>query len=145
MDAENVDLTVWRRHVREALNRHESVVSYGDHQGEPELREALSRYAGRTRGLSAAPGEVVVGAGSQPLLSLLCGLAGKKRIAIDERGFAQAEQIFRDFGMEIVPLPCDENGLDPRALRKSGVDLAYISPSRRWKAAAQCPQAGGLN
>lgn len=139
VDAENVDLTVWRRHVREALNRHESVVSYGDHQGEPELREALSRYAARTRGLSVTPGEVVVGAGSQPLLSLLCGLAGKKRVGIDERGFAQAEQIFRDFGMDIVPLPCDENGLDPAALHKSGVDLAYISPSSPVKSGSAMP------
>ena len=52
-------------------------------------RSPAMRHA--PRGLSVTPGEVVVGAGSQPLLSLLCGLAGKNRVAIDERGFAQAE------------------------------------------------------
>lgn len=128
-DAENADLRLWRRHVRDVLNRREIIVSYGDHQGEPALREALSLYAGRARGVAAGPEEIVVGAGSQPLLYLLCGLAGRRRAAIDEHGFAQAEQVFHDCGIEVIPLPRDENGLDPEALRASGADLAYVSPS----------------
>ena len=115
--------------MRDVLNRREIIVSYGDHQGESALREALSLYAGRARGVAAGPEEIVVGAGSQPLLYLLCGLAGRRRAAIDEHGFAQAEQVFHDCGIEVIPLPRDENGLDPKALRASGADLAYVSPS----------------
>lgn len=128
-DAEAADLRIWRRHVRDILNRREIIVSYGEHQGEPALREALSLYAGRARGVSAGPEEIVVGAGSQPLLYLLCGLAGKRCAALDEHGFVQAEQVFRDCGIKVIPLPRDENGLRPDALRQSGADLAYVSPS----------------
>lgn len=138
-DAENDDLRIWRRHVRDVLNRREIIVSYGDHQGEPALREALSAYAGRARGVAAGAEEIVVGAGSQPLLYLLCGLAGRHRAAIGEHGFAQAEQVFRDCRIEVVPLPYDENGIDPEALRRSGADLAYVSPSASVEGGSAMP------
>ena len=138
-DAEDADLRIWRRHVRDVLNRREIIVSYGDHQGERALRESLALYAGRARGVSAGAEEIVVGAGSQPLLYLLCGLAGRRRAAIDEHGFAQAEQVFRDCGIEVLPLPRDEHGLSPEALRASGADLAYVSPSASVESGSAMP------
>lgn len=155
-DGENADLKIWKRHVRDVLNRKELIVSYGDHQGEKALRQALSQYASRARGVSAGADELGVGAGSQPLLYLLCGLAGERRVAIEERGFAQAEQVFSDCGMEVLRLPSDQNGLNPEALLACGARLAYVSPSspvssgsamptsRRFQLLAWAQQTGGI-
>ena len=129
IDAETADITIWKRHIRDVLNRPDSIVSYGDPQGEPALREALAAYAYRARGVKADPEQIVIGAGIQPLLTILCGLLPQKKIAMDGVGFLQAERAFDDCGVETVRLPGDQEGLDLSALEKSGVKQVMVSPS----------------
>ena len=143
VDIGNIDIKIWRRNVRAALNRQNVLASYGDHQGEPELREALSSYSYGARGVVAQPGQIVVGAGTQPLLSILCGLMGPERrsVAMEEPGFPQAEQVFTDSGISVRKLPCDENGIRMDALEQSGARLAYVSPSNRVRTGSGIPMS----
>ena len=61
----------------------------------------------RSSGVSAGP-DTIVAAGTQTLLSIVCGLTrGGKRVALEEQGFRQAEQVFSDCRMEISFLPND--------------------------------------
>ena len=90
VDSGCIDIKIWRRHIRDVLTQQEVLTSYGDPQGEPALREALSSYCYGVRGVKASPEQIVIGAGTQPLLYLLCGLLPEKTVAIDERGFPQA-------------------------------------------------------
>lgn len=135
VDGSVVDLKAWRRNIRSALNRQEILVSYGDHQGEASLREALSAYSWRARGVAAPPECIVVGAGTQPLLSILCGLLGEddRRIAMEEPGFRQAEQVFGDCGFSVLKLRGDGDGIDMEELRRSGVKLVFVNSSNRVK------------
>jgi GntR family transcriptional regulator/MocR family aminotransferase len=66
VDRENIDIKIWRRHIRDVLNRQDIIASYGDHQGEYALREALSAYSYGVRGVTATPEQIVIGAGTQP-------------------------------------------------------------------------------
>ncbi len=133
VDSENIDIKIWRRHIREVLNRQDIIASYGEHQGEYALREALSAYSYGVRGVIAAPEQIVIGAGTQPLLSVLCGLlSGKENcVAIEEPGFLQAEQVFSDAGIRVLHLPADESGISIAALKESGTGLVFVSPSNR--------------
>ena len=139
----DTDIKIWRRNVREALNRQNVLVSYGDPQGEPALREALSAYSFRVRGVAARPEQIVIGAGTQPLLSLLCGLLGGERVAVamEEPGFPQAEQVFSDFGLPVRILPGDADGIRMDALEQSGARLAYVSPSNRVRTGSCIPMS----
>lgn len=141
VDGENIDIKIWRRHIRDVLNRQEVIASYGEPQGERELREALSAYSYGVRGVVATPEQIVIGAGTQPLLSILCGLLSgtDRRIAIEEPGFLQAEQVFSDCGMAVQRLPVDENGISMDALRKCGAKLVFVSPSNRVQTGASIP------
>ena len=141
VDIGNTDIKIWRRNVRAALNRQNVLASYGDHQGEPELREALSAYCYGARGAVARPEQIVIGAGTQPLLSLLCGLIGPEHssVAMEEPGYPQAEQVFADFGLPVRKLPCDEDGIRMDALGQSGARLAYVSPSNRIRTGSVIP------
>lgn len=143
VDSENSDIKIWRRHIRDVLNRQEVIASYGTPQGEPELREALSSYSYGVRGVVAAPEQIVIGAGTQPLLSILCGLLNgwDNRVAMEEPGFLQAEQIFSDCKMEVLRLPVDENGIRMDALRASGAKLVFVSPSNRVQTGASIPMS----
>ncbi|MCY1714132.1 PLP-dependent aminotransferase family protein [Caproiciproducens galactitolivorans] len=143
VDSENIDIKVWRRHIREVLNRQEVIAAYGEHQGERALREALSAYSYGVRGVVAAPEQIVIGAGTQPLLSILCGLLSDtdRRVAMEEPGFLQAEQIFSDCGLTVLHLPCDENGIRMDALKESGVRLLFVSPSNRIQTGMSLPMS----
>jgi GntR family transcriptional regulator/MocR family aminotransferase len=133
VDSANIDLKIWRRHIRDVLNRQDIIASYGEHQGERTLREALSAYSYGVRGVISTPEQIVIGAGTQPLLSILCGLVHDygSRVAMEGPGFPQAEQVFSDSGMSIVRLPADHDGIRMDALRESGVRLVFVSPSNR--------------
>jgi GntR family transcriptional regulator/MocR family aminotransferase len=137
------DIKIWRRNVREVLNRQNVLVSYGDPQGEPALREALSAYSYRVRGVAAKPEQIVIGAGTQPLLSLLCGLLGREpvSVAMEEPGFPQAEQVFAEFGLPVCILPGDDDGICMDALEQSGARLAYVSPSNRVRTGSCIPMS----
>lgn len=129
VDMDSADITIWKRHIRDVLNRPDSITSYGDPQGELSLREALASYAYRARGVHAFPEQIIIGAGIQPLLTILCGLLSEKKVAMDSTGFLQAERAFDDCAMEVIRLPADEEGLSVEALTHSGAPQVLVSPS----------------
>ncbi|MCH4239593.1 MAG: PLP-dependent aminotransferase family protein [Oscillospiraceae bacterium] len=133
VDSTCADLKAWRRHIREILNRPQAMVRYGEHQGELSLREALRDYSYGARGVVCSAEQVVIGAGTQPLLYILCGLMQGQvgAVAIEEPGFPQAEQVFADCGIEVLRLPGDDSGMRPEALQQSGAKVAYVTPSSR--------------
>lgn len=141
VDSDNIDIKIWRRHIRDVLNRQEVIAGYGEHQGERALREALSAYSYSVRGVVASPEQIVIGAGTQPLLTILCGLLNghDKRVAMEEPGFLQAEQVFSDCGLSVLHLPADESGIRMDALTESGAKLLFISPSNRIQTGASLP------
>ncbi len=142
VDSGSIDLKIWRRHIRDVLNRQRVIASYGDHQGEPQLRAALSAYSYGVRGVIAPPERIVIGAGTQPLLSILCGLLGPARaVAMEEPGFPQAEQVFSDCGFPVVKLPGDSEGVRMDALARCGAKLLFVGPSNRVRTGASIPMS----
>ena len=123
------ELDFWRRSVRQVLRDTAALVSYGDPQGEPELRRALAAYSYKARGVRTAPENIVIGAGIGPLLNILCGLTGRERLVGMESGFEQAERIFSDYGINTFPLDGDLNGARTDSLKKSGADTLFLLPS----------------
>jgi len=113
IDSKYIDIKFWKRCVKDVLDNHSAIASYGVPQGEPVLREALCEYSGRVRGVNACLETTMIGAGTQALLSVLLGLCKEygKTIAVEKGVFPQGEQIFTDFGFSLCPLKADKNGI----------------------------------
>lgn len=113
VDAEYIDIKFWKRCVKDVLDKHYIISSYGCTQGEEALRTALCNYSRNVRGVDASSDRIVVGAGTQTLLSILLGLCGEygKDVAIERGFFPQGEQIFSDFGYSFTELTADKNGI----------------------------------
>jgi GntR family transcriptional regulator/MocR family aminotransferase len=143
VDPHAVPVSLWQKHLRSVLARTEVVTSYGSGPGETELREALSEYAYRVRGVRTSPNRIVIGAGLQPLLYLLSGMLRERSrlIGLEQPGFAQAERVFADCGLTVCHLPCDENGLCPDAPADAGVQAVYLMPSARAGTGAPMPMS----
>ncbi len=115
IDAKTADIDIWRRHLRTALNMQDKIISYGDPQGEPELREALVEYCYTARGVRASAERIVIASGTQQLLTVLCRILGRGgRVAMERPGFVQGEQIFIDFGWDITFLSYTDDDIEEK-------------------------------
>lgn len=123
-------LTDWKKAVKNILNKEYLLNSYGEHQGEFLLRKALEKYSFTVRGVNSSVENIVIGAGTQSLLYILCGLIGiNKIVALEKGAFIQAEQIFRDFGYKIKYYISDDSGIDINSLKKINPDIVLINPN----------------
>ena len=99
VDRESFQFDLWRRYVKSALRQDERLLSYGEPQGEREFREALCAYLGRHRNVICTPDSIVVGAGVQSLLHILCPMLRERNSAwFFNPSFRQGRQIFEDYG-----------------------------------------------
>ncbi len=99
VDRESFQFDLWRRYVKSALRQDERLLSYGEPQGEREFREALCAYLGRHRNVICTPDSIVVGAGVQSLLHILCPMLRERDSAwFFNPSFRQGRQIFEDYG-----------------------------------------------
>lgn len=99
VDRDSFQFDLWRRYIKSALRQDDRLLSYGEPQGERELREALSTYLSRGRNVVCTPDSIVVGAGVQSLLHVLCPMVRERETAYFYNAvFRQGRQIFEDHG-----------------------------------------------
>jgi DNA-binding transcriptional MocR family regulator len=110
------------------------VLQYSVTEGDPQLRAAIAaRYT--ARGLATTAADLVVTAGSQQGLSLLATalLEPGDTVLVEDPSYLAALQCFRFAGARVVPVPCDEHGVDPRAaaelVRTERPKLLYLVPN----------------
>ena len=100
--------------ARGALERDgRTILSYGPSPGYAPLRELLAEQHG------VEPARILLTNGSLQGLVLLAQLtAVGRRVLVEQPTYDRPLKILRELGAEIVPLPCDDDGLDPDALER---------------------------
>lgn len=102
VDAESFNMDIWRRYVKSALRQTEKLLFYGEPQGEYGLRCEIAKYARETRNCVCTEENIVIGAGVQTLLNILCPLLkGKKTVCFDDLSYRQGTAIFTDYGFKV--------------------------------------------
>ncbi|GGV69741.1 PLP-dependent aminotransferase family protein [Streptomyces massasporeus] len=101
-------LASYRRALQQAPNE---VFGPGDPAGRRELREALTEYLARARGVRTAPDRIVICSGFAHALRLLFG-GGVLRgpLAVEAYGLGFHREVLAAAGVRTVPLPLDEHG-----------------------------------
>ena len=117
VDADSFDFNLWRRYIKSTLRQDGRMLTYGEPQGEYELREVISRYVMNKRNAVCRPENIVVGAGSQALLNILCPLIKEhKTVCFRDTRFAQGMVIFEDYGFDVEK-------------EKENASVLYMTPS----------------
>ena len=99
-------------------------------QGETVLRNALQKYSLGVRSVNTSAENIVVGAGTQLLLYLLCSLVGtNKTVATAKSSYIQAEFIFKTLGLDIKYFDTDSKGITISSLEKIKPDMVLINPN----------------
>lgn len=130
IDEKIIDLAEWKKNIKDIINRNYLLTSYGDVQGEKALRSALQRYSLGVRSVNAQESNIVVGAGTQAILYLLCSLIGfGKKVAVEKSGYVQAEMIFKSFDYDIHYFESDKYGVTIDSLKEISPDIILINPN----------------
>jgi GntR family transcriptional regulator / MocR family aminotransferase len=109
---------------------------YGDPRGSQRLREVLASYLSRVRGADADAERVVVCTGfAQGLNLALASLValGVGRVAFEDPGYDETGRIAAGLaGVQLVPVPVDEEGVRVDALAAARVQAVVVSPAHQW-------------
>jgi GntR family transcriptional regulator / MocR family aminotransferase len=109
---------------------------YAEPRGERELREALADQLGRTRGVVAAPEQIVVVSGAAQgidLLARMLAAAGARRVAIEDPSLDSQPQRLRINGLEPVAQSVDGEGLEVDGLDG---DAVIVTPAHQFPTGA---------
>ncbi|WP_378951734.1 PLP-dependent aminotransferase family protein [Pelosinus sp. sgz500959] len=134
MDIDGFDFSLWKRYISKAFLHKERLVSYGNIKGEEELRIEIAKYIQKSRGVYTHKSQIIIGAGVQNLLSILCSILKLENnsIAFEEPGFKNGRRIFADNAFKIKPIKMKKDGIDMEELVDSGETLVYVSPSHQF-------------
>lgn len=125
---------VWRRLTRAILSQDNvATFSQGQAKGDPQLRETIARYLHASRGVNCSANQMIVGAGNDFLLMLLCRLLeGEGTVAFENPTYLKAYRIFELFSGQAVTVPSDEGGIRAKDLEEVGAKAVYVMPSHQY-------------
>ncbi len=143
LDRREFPVTTWRRLILENFGKAGANLSdYGHPAGDPQLRTAIASHLGATRGIHADAERIVITAGAQDGLNLLCRIlvAQGSGVVVEDPGYEAAALLFESYGAVLNPILIDGDGLVTDNLPNSrGIALAYVTPSHQFPTGVTLP------
>jgi 2-aminoadipate transaminase len=98
-------------------------LQYSTTEGDPDLRAAIAARL-EARGLPTDADDVLVTSGSQQALTLAATVLIEPgdRVLVEEPSYLAALQAFALAGARVVPVACDDDGLDPEAVAAAAIE-----------------------
>jgi GntR family transcriptional regulator/MocR family aminotransferase len=126
----------WAASIRRGLRAApHSRLDYGDPRGAPELRQALTAYLGRVRGVACDASCVIVTSGMAQGMALVGRTVlarGGRRVGVEDPGSGPGRAQLAATGLEPRPVAIDEHGLRSDALMEANVDLVLVTPAHQF-------------
>lgn len=139
--AEGFPFSVWAKLMRRTISQQgDALLRSPPHNGALLLRQAIAEHLSRFRGVLTSPDQIVVGAGTEHLCSLLVQLLGRElRYAVEDPGYPKPAQVFQLESGACRFLPVDQKGISFQALSKSDAQVIHLSPSHQFPTGAVTP------
>ncbi len=134
VDPESFPQNTWRKLSKNILlEERRELFALGDPQGDYELRSTIAAYLHQARGAEALPEQIVIGAGNDFLLLLLCAMFGAgQHIAMESPTYKKAYDLFCNLSNEVCIVGMDESGMRIDALEQTQAQTAYVMPSHQY-------------
>ncbi len=110
-------------------------LTYADHRGVPELRNAVAEYLARVRGVVAEPEHVIVCCAASHALTVLWRALrhqGARRVAVEDPGWRPQRRTVERAGLEAIPVRVDTDGLVVSELATADVDAVVLTPAHHY-------------
>lgn len=124
----------WTKLLRETISEYsDKLMARSPSAGIPELHTAIADYLYQFRGMSVAPEQIIVGAGTEYLYGLIIQLLGRdKTYAVEDPGYQKITKIYKANEVDCIPIPLDTQGIRIHELISSGADILHISPAHHF-------------
>lgn len=124
----------WSKLTRQTLaENRKNLLSPLPFFGSLPLREEIARYLHDYRGIQASPEQIIIGAGSEYLLSLLIQFLGTNPVfALENPGYDKIYRIFQNHQISTVFINATLKGLDIASLANTKADILHITPSHHF-------------
>lgn len=132
--SDDFPFTIWTRLLRQVVNeKADALLKRSPGFGIRELREAIAKHLQNFRGLVAVPEQIIIGAGTEYLYSLLVQVLGRdKRYCVENPGYDRIRKIYESNGAECVLADMDDQGIKLAAIEAKQADIIHISPSHHF-------------
>lgn len=123
---------LWLRALRQGLAEIEShAFGYVEPQGLHTARVAVADYLRRTRGVIADPHHIVLCSGATQAIALLASVLSDATVAMEDPGFWLHRMVLRHNGIDPIPVPIDDDGLDVATLAETAATTVLATPAHQ--------------
>lgn len=138
---ENFPFSIWTRLVREVMAEEgEHLLKNAPAGGIYALREAIANHLRDFRDMHVSPSQIIVGAGTEYLYSLLIQLLGFDSIyAVENPGYPKLDNVYKSHGVDCRYIELDKSGMRVDILEKTPVNVIHISPSHHFPTGITMP------
>lgn len=97
--------------------------------GLQELRQEISRYLERSRGIQVKPSQIIIGSGSEYLYGLIAQLLGtEKTFALENPSYDKIRQVYETLGVKCDMLLLTKDGILSSELEKTKASVLHVTP-----------------
>jgi GntR family transcriptional regulator / MocR family aminotransferase len=137
VDWENFPHEEWGRTLgRYWRNPPMALLEHNDPFGWLPLRNAIAAHLFEWRGIECDATQVIITAGGSDAFDLIRRAVAEAgdQMWLEEPGYATARRVFSVGGLDVIPVPVDDEGLRVSAARKLAPDakLAFVTPARQY-------------
>lgn len=127
--------SVWTKLQREVISSScsEEMLKAVPVGGVWKLRGAIANHLYQFRGMSIAPEQILIGAGTEYLYHILIQLLGREKIyAVEEPGFTKITKVYQSNGVTCEHISLDDAGVKIEELESSHANILHISPAHHF-------------
>lgn len=124
----------WAKLMRRVLNsENPKLLERQNVFGAYELRNSISKYLREFRNMKVSPNQIVIGAGTESLYSMLVQFLGNEKIyAVENPGYHKVASIIKLNGAKYFPINIDEQGIKIQELENCNANVLHISPAHHF-------------
>ncbi len=141
--SEDFPFSIWAKLVRETMSQKErELLESTPCEGVRQLREAIAHHLSSFRGMAVDPDQIIIGAGTEYLYSLLIKLLGTQKLyCIENPGYKKLMKIYESSHADCIFVGMDQDGIVINELKQSGADIVHISPTHHFPTGITMPIA----
>lgn len=136
---EKFPFSVWQRLLRGCFDDPDAL-RRSERQGDPGLRQAVADYLYAARGVRCDAERVVIGAGTDNLMSILSYLLPDScKLAVENPVYNKAYLLFSRMGHQVLPAEIDKQGVMIERLEGLDDVVLYTTPSHQYPLGISMP------
>lgn len=118
------------RTMRRVLSEYaEECMQRSPNEGTLYFRESIARYLQRSRGIHVDVSQIIVGAGSEYLYSLIVQMLGRERVyALEDPSYEKIRRVYEANGAHCELLNLGHHGIHSSELRRSNAGVLHVTP-----------------